>query len=418
MAMNVRPVPTLDNEVNDIRLATAEIVNERILPMEHRLWGWAAGDRRASTDTIEDARALRRDIQEAVKRAGLWAPHLPEEFGGMGLSFMQHAYMNEVLSYSPGAASLFGVVAPNSGNQKILVKYGTAEQHEQWLRPLTEGRMQSAFSMTEPDNAGSDPRSITTRAEPDGDEWVINGHKWFTSNGFAADFFIVMCRTADPDDPVGQNDRMTQIIVPKDTPGVKIVRGVPVWGRGGSHCEIFYDNVRVPLENQLGRTGTGHRAAQDRLGAGRVYHCMNSIGSMWRAFDLMVERMTTREVHGGEKLEEKQFMQGFIADSYIDIQSARLMTIHCAEKMESGADPRTDISAIKIFVPLAYHRVVDRAIQVWGAAGVSGDLPLAGMYQGARTLRIADGPDEVHRVLIAKNILRRYHAGESWDFGN
>ena len=418
MAMNVKLVPTLDNEINDIRSATAEIVNESILPVEHALWGWMTGAAKAPSDVVENARTLRREIQEKVKHARLWAPHLPPDFGGMGLSFLQHAYMNEVLAYSPGAAALFGVVAPNSGNQKILLKYGSAEQHEQWLRPLTEGRMQSAFSMTEPDNAGSDPRSITTRAELDGDEWVINGHKWFTSNGYAADFYIVMCRTADPDDPGGRNDKMTQIIVPKNTPGLNIVRGVPVWGRGSSHCEVIYDNVRVPRENQLGGTGTGHRAAQDRLGAGRVYHCMNSIGSMWRAFDLMVERMMTREVHGGEKLEEKQFMQGFIADSYIDIQSARLMTIHCAEKMESGADPRTDISAIKIFVPLAFHRVVDRAIQVWGAAGVSGDLPLAGMYQGARTLRIADGPDEVHRVLIAKNILRRYHAGESWDFGN
>lgn len=169
---------------------------------------------------------------------------------------------------------------------------------------------------------------------------------------------------------------------------------------------------------QLGRTGSGHQAAQDRLGAGRVYHCMNSIGSMWRAFDLMVGRLQTREVHGGEKLADKQFMQGFVADSYIDIQSARLMTIHCAEKMETGADPRTDISAIKVYVPAAYHRVVDRAIQVFGAAGVSGDLPLAGMYEGARTLRIADGPDEVHKILIAKLVMRRYETADSWDFGN
>ncbi|MEM9622224.1 MAG: acyl-CoA dehydrogenase family protein, partial [Pseudomonadota bacterium] len=366
----------------------------------------------------EEAKALRLEIQGVVKNANLWAPHLPAEFGGMGLSFLQHAYMNEILAYSPGAAALFGVVAPNSGNQKILAKYGTPEQHEKWLKPLTEGTMQSGFSMTEPDNPGSDPRSLTTSAVLDGDEWVINGHKWFTSNGHAADFYIVMCRTADPDDPSGGNQKMTQIIVPKDSPGVNIVRGVPVWGKASSHCEIIYDNVRVPKDNQLGRTGSGHQAAQDRLGAGRVYHCMNSIGSMWRAFDLMVERLTTREVHGGELLEEKQFMQGFIADSYMDIQSARLMTIHCAEKMESGADPRTDISAIKIFVPQAYHRVVDRAIQVWGAAGVSGDLPLAGMYQGARTLRLADGPDEVHKILMAKLILRRYHSGESWDFGN
>ena len=418
MAMNVRPIPTLDNEVNDIRLATAEIVNERILPVEHRLWGWTAREAAASADRVEDARTLRHEIQESVRRAGLWAPHLPEEFGGMGLSFMQHAYMNEVLAYSPGAASLFGVVAPNSGNQKILVKYGTPEQHEKWLLPLTEGRMQSGFSMTEPHNAGSDPRAIQTRAELDGDEWVINGHKWFTSNGHAADFFIVMCRTADPDDPGGVNQKMTQIIVPKKTPGVNIVRGVPVWGKASSHCEIVYDNVRVPKSNQLGSTGTGHQAAQDRLGAGRIYHCMNSVGSMWRCFDLMVDRIMTREVHGGEKLEEKQFMQGFIADSYMDIQASRLMVVDCARKMEEGADSRTDISSIKVYVPNAYHRVVDRAIQVYGAAGVSGDFPFAGMYEGARTLRIADGPDEVHKILIAKNVLRRYHAGESWDFGN
>ena len=418
MGMNVKPVATLDEEVNDIRLRTAEIINNHVLPNESALWGWMADSANATNEVKKEAQQLKLEIQETVKEANLWAPHLPPEFGGMGLSFLQHAYMNEVLSYSPGSAALSGVVAPNSGNQKILVKYGTPEQHEKWLKPLTAGEMQSGFSMTEPENPGSDPRSITTSAVLDGDEWVINGHKWFTSNGHAADFLIVMCRTADPDDPTGANEKVTQIIVPKDTPGLNVVRGVPVWGRASSHCEIVYDNVRVPKENQLGRTGSGHQAAQDRLGAGRVYHCMNSIGSMWRAFDLMIDRLMTREVHGGEKLEEKQFMQGFVADSYMDIQSARLMTIHCAEKMESGGDPRTDISAIKVFVPAAYHRVVDRAIQVYGAAGVSGDLPLAGMYQGARTLRLADGPDEVHKILMAKLILRRYHKGESWDFGN
>ncbi len=326
MAMNIKPVPTLNEEVNQIRLSTAEIINEDVLPNEGRLWGWMSDSANAPSEVVEEGKALRRQIQQKVKDMGLWAPHLPKEFGGMGLSFLQHAYMNEILAYSPGAASLFGVVAPNSGNQKILVKYGTPEQHEQWLKPLTEGRMQSGFSMTEPDVAGSDPRSIQTRAVLDGKEWVINGHKWFTSNGQAADFYIVMCRTADENDPSGENDKMTQIIVPKNTPGVNIVRGVPVWGRASSHCEIIYDNVRVPKENQLGQTGSGHQAAQDRLGAGRVYHCMNSIGSMWRAFDLMLERTMSREVHGG-KLESKQLIQGFIADSYMDIQSARLMTI-------------------------------------------------------------------------------------------
>ncbi len=415
MAMNVESIPTLSDRINQIRLLTAEIVNNEILPNENKLWVW--GGRGVTESDRQKAAELRNDIQTKVKQSGLWAPHLPEEYWGCNLGFLEHAYMNEVLAYAQGAASLFGVVAPNSGHQKILLKYGTEEQKQKWLVPLTEGKMQSGFSMTEPDNAGSDPRSIKTTAVREGDEWVINGHKWFTSNAFRADFLIVMCRTDDPDAPGDRNDKMTQIIVPTDTPGVNIVRGIEVWGRTSDHAEIIYDNVRVPIENQLGQTGSGHQAAQDRLGAGRVYHCMNSVGQMWRAFDLMVDRATSREVHGG-LLQDKQFIQGFIADSYIDIQTSRLMTIACAEKMDGGGDPRTDISALKIYVPAAYHRVVDRAIQVWGAAGVSGDLPLAGMYQGARTLRLADGPDEVHKILIAKNILKRHAAGEGWDFGN
>jgi acyl-CoA dehydrogenase len=413
MQMTVQPIPNVSERINEIRRLTAHIVNREILPNENMLWRSHSGEPVQPAD-VEEAREVRSRIKETVKQAGLWAPHLPEEYGGAGLDFLELAYMNEILAYGM-AAALFGVVAPNSGNQSILVKYGTDEQKEQWLKPLIEGRMESGFSMTEPDQPGSDPRSLKTTARRDGDEWVINGHKWFTSNGLRADFFIVMCRTEDPDGPADVNGKMTQIIVPSDTPGVHILRGINVWGRNSDHCEIKYEDVRVPVDNQLGRTGTGHQAAQDRLGAGRVYHCMNSIGQMWRAFDLMVERMMVREVHGG-LLETKQFMQGFIADSYMDIQAARLMTINCAEKMAAGIDARTDISSIKVFVPAAYERVVDRAIQVWGAAGVTSDLPLAAMYQGARTLRLADGPDEVHRILIAKNVLSRYHSGQGWDF--
>ena len=416
MPMNVQPIAGVSDRINEIRLLTAEIVNKEILPVENQLWIWHRDGAVHESDK-KRARELRAGIQAKVKQAGLWAPHLPEEYGGCGLGFLEHAYMNEVLAYSVGAASLFGVVAPNSGNQKILLQYGTEEQRKKWLVPLTEGKLESGFSMTEPDQPGSDPRSLRTTARREGDEWVINGHKWFTSNGLRADFLIVMCRTEEEGAPGDQNAKMTQIIVPTDTPGVNIVRGIEVWGRASDHVEVIYDDVRVPVANQLGQTGSGHRAAQDRLGAGRVYHCMNSIGQMWRAFDLMVQRASEREVHGG-KLETKQFVQGFIAESYIDIQAARLMTLHCAERMDSRLDARTDISAIKIFVPAAYHRVVDRAIQVWGAAGVSGDLPLYAMYQGARTLRLADGPDEVHKILIAKNVMKRWHAGEGWDFGN
>ncbi len=418
MAMNVKPVPTLDARINDIRLQTAEIVNEHILPNEARLWPSREGKELSEHDR-RAAHELREEVKERVYKAGLWAPHLPKEYGGMGLDFLAHAYMNEVLAYAIGAAKLFGVVAPNSGNQRILLKYGTEEQKRNWLVPLVEGTMESGFSMTEPHNPGSDPRSLDTTAVRDGDHWVINGHKWFTSNGIDADFFIVMCRVNDDSGEYGRSGQMAQIIVPTSTRGVNVVRGIGIWGRPVSdHCEVIYEDVRVPLENILGAVGDGHRAAQDRLGAGRIYHCMNSVGQMWRAFDLMVERAATRTVHGGP-LKDKQFVQGFIADSYQDIQAARLMTIHAAERIDrDDLDARTDISAIKIFVPAAYERVVDRAIQVWGAAGITNELPLADMYQGARTLRLADGPDEVHKILIAKNVLHRYEAGEGWDFGN
>jgi acyl-CoA dehydrogenase len=407
--LTVQPIPNLSDEVNQVRLDTSEIVGKKIIPNESVLSQRWSGN--------EDAQKMWKDITDEVKERGLWAPHLPEEYGGSDMGFLSHAYMNEILAWSTVAAPMFGVVAPNSGNQKVLVRYGTPEQKKKWLEPLVRGETQSCFSMTEPDNAGSDPRSIQTRAVRDGDEWVITGRKWFTSNAVRADWALVMARTEEADGSGGTNEKMSQFIVPTDSPGFEIVRSVPVWGHtGGHHCEIIYDNVRVPHENMLGREGQGHAAAQERLGAGRVYHCMNSIGKMWRAFDLMVKRSIERQVHGG-KLESKQFIQGFIADSYMDIQAARLMTIHCAEVIESGSDPRTEISSIKVFVPAAYHRVVDRAIQVFGAKGVSGDTPLASMYLGARTLRLADGPDEVHRILIAKNVLKHYHDGMSWDFG-
>ncbi len=404
--LSVEPIPSLSDEINKIRADTAEIVGEHIIPDEDRLS--VPGNERDS---------LVHDLQGFVKSRGLWAPHLPKEYGGMGVGFLGHAYMNEILAWSPFSNSIFGVQAPTSGNQTVLIKYGTEAQKRKFLDPTISGEETSCFSMTEPDNPGSDPRSLQTKAVKDGDEWVINGRKWFTSNGVAASWALVMCRTEDEAPNGGINEKMTQIIVPTDTPGMKIERSVPVWGQvGGAHCEITYTNVRVPMENQLGTRGSGHAAAQDRLGAGRVFHCMNCVGQMWRAFDLMVKRAAERTVHGGP-LEDKQLTQAAIADSYMDIQAARLMTIHCAQVIESGADARTQISAIKVFVPNAMHRVVDRAIQIHGAMGVSGDTPLAGMYLGARTLRIADGPDEVHRILIAKNILKRYHGGQTWDFG-
>lgn len=406
--LTVSPIPSLSDEINQIRLDTAKIVSDHIIPAEEKL--------NTPVDSAE-RQSLVYELQSYVKESNLWAPHLPVEYGGMGIGFLGHAYMNEILAWSPYSNTIFGVQAPTSGNQSVLIKYGTEYQKKTFLEPTISGEQSSCFSMTEPDTPGSDPRSLQTTAVKDGDEWVINGRKWFTSNGVKASWALVMCRTEEDDGEGGVNEKMTQIIVPTDTPGFIIERSVPVWGHvGGSHCEITYKDCRVPLKNQLGSLGSGHAAAQDRLGAGRVYHCMNCVGQMERAFDLMVKRAAERKVHGG-MLEDKQFTQGAVADSYMDIQASRLMTIHCAEIIDSGADARTEISAIKIFVPNAMHRVVDRAIQIHGAMGVSGDTPLAGMYLGARTLRIADGPDEVHKILIAKNVFKRYHDGMSWDFG-
>ncbi len=412
LPLSVQEIPHLSNLINDIRSRTADILTQYIIPKEEIL----AGDY-----PKEQKESLIYELQQHVKNCGLWAPHLPKEYGGMGIGFLAHAYMNEIIAWSPFASQIFGVVAPNAGNESLLVQYGTEEQKKRWLEPLVEGDMQSCFSMTEPDTPGSDPRSLKTTAVREGNEWVINGRKWFTTNAKAADFAIVMCLTEDCREGDGENNsrrNMTQIIVPTDTPGFTIERAIPIWGHThGDHCEVTYKNVRVPLENQLGQRGGGHQAAQDRLSAGRVFHCMNGVGHMWRAFDLMVKRATEREVHGG-LLETKQMMQDFIAESYIDIQAARLMTIQCAEKIEQGLASRTEISAIKVFVPRVLHRVVDRAIQIHGGIGVSSDYPLANMYMEARILRLADGPDEVHKILIAKQILQHYHRGQTWDFGN
>jgi acyl-CoA dehydrogenase len=421
MAINVTPIPGLDPTINDLRRRTADVINTEVLPNEEALWRARYGmglEKEERESSRRKSIELREQIKAKVFQAGLWAPHLPKEYGGAGLDFLSLAYMYEILAYGVGGPTLFGIAAPNSGNASILVKYGTEEQKAKWLLPLIAGEMESGFSMTEPEHAGSDPRSITTEAVREGDNWVINGHKWFTSNGINANFFIVMCRANDPTGELGTPGRMTQIIVPSDTAGVNIVRNIGIFGHPNSdHCEIRYENVRVPITNTLGLVGQGHDAAQDRLGAGRVYHCMNSVGQMWRAFDLMVQRALVREVHGG-LLKDKQFIQGFIAESYMDVQSARLMTINAAEKVANNdPDARTAISAIKVFVPAAYHRVVDRAIQVWGGAGVSNDLPLGQMYLTARVLRLADGPDEVHKILMAKNILHRYEEGAGWNFG-
>lgn len=407
--LRIQPLVDVDVEVNDVRMRTAALMNEWVLPNEELLTSTlrSDGDR-------DDRGKLESKIRAAVKAAGLWAPHIPAEFGGMGAGFLALAYMNELLGYSVPAGALFGIVAPNAGNQHLLVAHGTEEQQRRWLAPLVSGELESGFSMTEPERAGSDPRSLMTTAVVDGSEWCINGHKWFTSNGADANFLVVSCRVDGPD-----SQRVVQILVPTDTPGVELVRRIPIWGQGPSdHCEFLYHDVRVPLENVIGgaQARDGEQQAQTRLGVGRIFHCMYAVGQMQRAFNLMLDRASVRDVRDG-RLCDKQFVQGFIADSYADIQTARLMTIHAAEEIERNSPrARVEISTIKVVVPQTWHRVVDRAIQVWGAAGITDDLPLAQMYLGARMLRIADGPDEVHRIAVAKALLRE-HAGGLLAFG-
>ncbi len=267
--------------------------------------------------------------------------------------------------------------------------------------------------MTEPAVSGADPTGLRTRAVRDGDEWVINGHKWFTSGAIGAKFAIVMAVT-DPD--AEAHSRMSQIIVPTDTPGFNILRPVPVMGETeGAHCEIIYDNVRVPVTNVLGEVGDGFRIAQRRLGPGRIHHCMRWLGQMQRAFEIMCNYALTREAFGGP-LAEKQTVQNWIADSAAEIQACRLLTMHAAQKIDSGDEARVEISIIKFFGAKVLHDVIDRAIQVHGARGVSGDTPLESMYRNARAARIYDGPDEVHRMVVARRVLREFKKGGAWEF--
>ena len=389
-------------EIEDLRERTRAFMDEHVYPNEEAL---GAGDEGAAT--------LMRDLQARVKDMGMWAPHLPAEAGGMGIGFMPYVYMNELLGRSPHAPRAFGAQAPDSGNAEILWQFGTPEQRERWMRPLVAGEITSCFSMTEPEVSGADPTNLQTRAVRDGDEWVINGHKWFTSGAVNASFAIVMCVTEPAQPPHG---RMSQIIVPTDTPGFDVIRPVPVMGdTDGHHCEIRYRDARVPLTNVLGEAGGGFRIAQKRLGPGRIHHCMRWLGQSQRAFELMCDYSLGREVRGGP-LAEKQTVQNWIADSYAEIQAARLLTLRAAEKIDAGDEARVEISAIKFFGAKVLHDVIDRAIQTHGARGVSGDTPLESMYRAARSARIYDGPDETHRMVVSRRILRSFREGAGWDF--
>jgi acyl-CoA dehydrogenase len=357
-------------------------------------------------------------LKEQVKQRELWAAHLDPELGGQGYGQVKLGLMHEILGSSPIAPLAFGNAAPDSGNSEILALAGSPEQKERYLHPLLAGDLKSAFSMTEPDTAGSDPTLLSTTARRDGEHWVINGHKWFSSNGSIADFLIVMVVT-DPD--ARPHQRASMLIVDADTPGVRIVRDVATmehpwesFGRYGNHAEILYEDVRVPADALLGMQGAGFLIAQQRLYPGRIHHCMRWLGVARRAFDMLCERSLYRYAHGST-LSEKQTVQNWIADSEAQLQAARLMTLQAAWVMdtEGVAAARKQIALIKFFGAQVLHDVVDRALQAHGSLGYSTDLPLEAMYRYARAARIYDGPDEVHRASVARQILRGYEAPPS-----
>jgi alkylation response protein AidB-like acyl-CoA dehydrogenase len=380
-------------------------MHDRVLPNEPAL------------DREDDAAdALVAELQAEVKAAGLWAPHVPPEVGGTGTGFLDYAYLNEQIGRTVWGQLVFGCQAPDAGNAEILHLFGTDEQKERWLLPLVAGDIRSFFSMTEPEVPGSDPTTLRTRAVRDGGEYVIDGHKWFSSGAEGAAFGIVMAVTDTKADP---HKRASQIVVPADTPGVEIVRAIPTMGHRGrnwsTHCEVRYTNVRVPATNLLGEEGAGFRIAQKRLGPGRIHHVMRWLGQMQRAFELMCAYSLEREAFG-EPLAQKQTVQNWIADSYAEIQACRLTTLDAAHKIDAGDEARVEISAIKFYAARVLQDVIDRAIQVHGARGLTDETPLAHMAMMARAGRISDGPDEVHRQVVARRILKAFASGDGWHF--
>jgi acyl-CoA dehydrogenase len=353
--------------------------------------------------TAEYARAddLLHELQQQAKLAGIWALGHPKEIGGGGLSFMQMAFMNEIIG-----RSYYGMHATGSFTQQdsiMLNEYGTEAQREDFLFPLVAGEIEHSTGLTEPEVAGSDPTLMRTTATLDDGTWVIDGHKWFTSRATRAAFTSCFAMT-DPDNL--PHKRFSVFLVPTDTPGYRIVRAVPAMGHTiGQHCEVLYDNVRLPESALLGHRGEGFSLAQIRLGPGRIFHSMRWQGQAQRAFELMVRRAGERYSHGS-LLADKGEIQRYVAESAAEIQAARLMTLDAARVLDSGADARVQISLVKVFGAQMLHNVIDRAIQVHGALGVTSDTPLERMYREARHARIYDGPDEVHRYSVAKRLLR------------
>jgi acyl-CoA dehydrogenase len=354
---------------------------------------------------------LLSDLRAQCKAAKLWGPQLPHELGGLGLGLVEHGLVSERLGKTPLGHFVFGCQAPDAGNIEILHKYGTPEQKARWLAPLAHGEIRSCFSMTEPENPGSNPTLLSCRAVRKGDDYVIDGHKWFTSSADGAAFAIVMAVTNPDASPHG---RASMIIVPTSTPGFELVRNIPIMGDEGSgyasHSEIWYRDVHVPVGNRLGPEGAGFLIAQERLGPGRIHHCMRWIGICERVFDTMCRHITRRKIDHEKTLATRQIAQAWVAEARAEIEAARLMVLHAAWTIEKKgfAVARDHVSLIKFFVADIMLRVIDRAIQLHGALGITSDTILAHYYIHERGARIYDGPDEVHKMAVAKRILARY----------
>ena len=392
-----------NERVRAILPAIRTFFEDQIYPLEPQFLGGASSFR----ELLPELRALRAH----VKQKGLWAPHLPEHLGGMGLKLSEFAFISEELGKSPIGHYIFNCQAPDVGNMELLLSHGTDEQKERFLLPLAKGDVRSCFSMTEPERAGSNPTWLDTRAKKDGTDYVITGKKWFTSGADGSAFAIVMAVT-NPD--AAPHVRASQILVPTNTPGFRIVRNLAVMGEAAndypSHSEVAYEQCRVPQANRLGPEGAGFALAQERLGPGRIHHCMRWMGICSRAMDLMCKRAATRELSPGKPLGTKQTIQEWIAESRADVLSTRLLILYTADKIDrEGMHPaREEISLIKFHAAKTLMNVLDRAIQVHGALGLTDETPLAYWYRHERAARIYDGPDDVHKAVVAKRILKGY----------
>jgi len=361
------------------------------------------------------------DAQRRVRQMELWAPNHPVEVGGLGLTMLEHGMLTEALGRTPLGHLVFGCQAPDAGNVEIIHKYGTDEQRERFLRPLVEGKVRSCFSMTEPENPGSNPVMMSTIARKDGDDYVINGHKWFTSAADGAAFAVVMAVT-DPDAP--PYSRASMILVPTDTPGFELIRNVSVMGHPGSgygtHGEVSYQQCRVPQANLLGGEGDGFVIAQDRLGPGRIHHCMRWLGIAQRSFEMMCDRANEREIRPGETLASRQVIQHWVAETAAEISGARLMTLNAAWMIDEVGPKacRDEIASIKFTVANVMLNAVDRAIQVHGALGVTDDTILSYWYRHERAARIYDGADEVHKTSLGRRLLARRAQGTPTRLGS